>query len=60
MHEVVINKTNDLVEVARFISFSYDEVNAYDQQSLVPFMHIWLKIGNGNEPHCYCPCNRCG
>jgi hypothetical protein len=58
MHEVVINKTNDLVEVIKFISFSCDGVIAYDQQSSVPFMHIWSKIDN--EPHCYCPCNRCG
>ncbi len=26
MHEVVINKTNDLVEIVRFISFSCEEV----------------------------------
>jgi hypothetical protein len=33
MHELVVKKTRDLVQIARFISFSYDEVTTLDQQS---------------------------
>jgi len=35
MHELVVKKTRDLVQVAKFISFSYDEVTTLDQQSWV-------------------------
>jgi hypothetical protein len=33
MHELVVKKTMDLVQVVRFISLSCDEVTTLDQQS---------------------------
>ncbi len=35
MHDLVVNKTKTIVEVAKFISLSYDEVTTFDQQSWV-------------------------
>jgi hypothetical protein len=35
MHDLVVNKTKTLVEVASFISLSYDEVTTSNQQSWV-------------------------
>jgi hypothetical protein len=47
MHELVVKKTKDLVQVARFISFSYDEVTTLDQQSWVSIhayvVENWLR-----------------
>lgn len=48
MHELVVKKTRDLVQVARFISFSYDEVTTLDQQFWVSIhaymIENWLHI----------------
>jgi hypothetical protein len=47
MHELVVKKTRDLVQVARFISFSYDEITTLDQQSWVAIhayvVENWLR-----------------
>jgi len=47
MHELVVKKTMDLVQVAKFISFSYDEVTTLDQQSWVSIhayvVENWLR-----------------
>jgi hypothetical protein len=47
MHELVVKKTRDLVQVVRFISFSFDEVTTLDQQSWVSIhayvVENWLR-----------------
>jgi hypothetical protein len=44
MHEVVVNKTQNLVQSFQFISFSYDEVTTCDQQSWVS-IHAYVVEG---------------
>jgi hypothetical protein len=47
MHELMVKKTRDLVQVVKFISFSYDEVTTLDQQSWVSIhayvVENWLR-----------------
>ncbi len=42
MHELVVNKTKSLVESARFISLSCDEMANSSQQSQVSIFHAYI------------------
>jgi len=44
MHEVVVNKTQNLVHIAQFVSFFYDEVTTCAQQSWVS-IHAYVVEG---------------